>query len=98
MVLISALFLLMRSLIAHRTALAAENLALRQQLALLNRKIHRPQLHRRRRDIEPSIRRRDQRRIIRESVLYSQDGIFSTDRSKNLVIRRYSAIAPCETK
>jgi dTDP-D-glucose 4,6-dehydratase len=27
--------------------LAAENLALRQQLAVLNRKIHRPRLHRR---------------------------------------------------
>jgi putative transposase len=30
-----------------RTALAAENLALRQQLAVLNRKIHRPRLRRR---------------------------------------------------
>src|SRR4030095_4405898 len=47
MVLVSALFLLIRSLILPRTALAAENLALRQQLAVLNRKIHRPQLHRR---------------------------------------------------
>jgi putative transposase len=47
MVLVSALFLLIRSLIVPRTALAAENLALRQQLAVLNRKIHRPQLHRR---------------------------------------------------
>jgi hypothetical protein len=47
MVLISALFSLIRSLIVPRTALAAENLALRQQLAVLNRKIHRPQLHRR---------------------------------------------------
>src|SRR5215813_10978061 len=47
MVLVSALFLLIRSLIIHRTTLAAENLALRQQLAILNRKIHRPQLHRR---------------------------------------------------
>src|SRR5262249_27980168 len=47
MVLISALFVLIRSLIISRTALAAENLALRQQLAVLNRKIHRPQLHRR---------------------------------------------------
>src|SRR5262245_46103958 len=47
MVLVSALFLLIRSLIVHRTALAAENLALRQQLAILNRKIHRPQLRRR---------------------------------------------------
>jgi hypothetical protein len=28
-------------------SLVAENLALRQQLAVLNRKIHRPQLHRR---------------------------------------------------
>jgi putative transposase len=47
MVLVSALFLLIRSLILPRTALEAENLALRQQLAVLNRKIHRPQLHRR---------------------------------------------------
>jgi len=47
MVLVSALFLLIRSLIAPRTALAAENLALRQQLAVLNRKVHRPQLSRR---------------------------------------------------
>jgi transposase InsO family protein len=46
MVFVSALFLLIRSLIVSRTALAAENLALRQQLAVLNRKIHRPQLHR----------------------------------------------------
>ena len=30
-----------------RIALASENLALRQQLAVLNRKIHRPRLHRR---------------------------------------------------
>ena len=45
MVLISALFLLIRSLIVQRTALAAENLALRQQLAVLNRKIHWPQIH-----------------------------------------------------
>src|SRR5262245_37541949 len=47
MVLVSALFLLIRSLIVPRTALAAEILALRQQLAVLNRKIHRPQLRRR---------------------------------------------------
>ena len=47
MALVSALFWLIRSLIAPRTSLAAENLALRQQLALLNRKTHRPQLHRR---------------------------------------------------
>ena len=47
MVLISALFMLIRTLIVSRTALAAENLALRQQLALLNRKIHRLQLRRR---------------------------------------------------
>jgi hypothetical protein len=47
MVLISALFVLIRSLILPRTALAAENLELRQQLAVLNRKIHRQQLHRR---------------------------------------------------
>ena len=46
MVLVSVLFLLIRSLIVSRTALAAENLALRQQLAVLNRKIHRPQLRR----------------------------------------------------
>jgi hypothetical protein len=38
MALVSVLFLLIRSLIISRTALAAENLALRQQLALLNRK------------------------------------------------------------
>ena len=30
-----------------RIAIAVENLALRQQLAVLNRKVHRPQLHRR---------------------------------------------------
>ena len=36
MVFVSALFLLIRSLILPRTALAAENLALRQQLAILN--------------------------------------------------------------
>jgi hypothetical protein len=47
MVIVPALFLFIRSLIVHRTALAAENLALRQQLAVLNRKIHRPQLRRR---------------------------------------------------
>jgi hypothetical protein len=47
MVLVSSLFLLIRSLIVSRTALAVENLALRQQLAVLNRKIHRRQLHRR---------------------------------------------------
>jgi putative transposase len=46
MVLLSALFLLIRGLILPRTSLAAENLALRQQLAILNRKFHRPQLHR----------------------------------------------------
>jgi hypothetical protein len=38
--------LLIRGLILSRTSLAAENLALRQQLAILNRRIHRPQLHR----------------------------------------------------
>ena len=47
MVLISPIFLLIRSLIISRIALAAENLALRQQLAILNRKVHRPKLHRR---------------------------------------------------
>src|SRR5262245_12604578 len=46
MVLISDLFLLIRSMIMPRTALAAENLALRKQLAVINRKVHRPQLHR----------------------------------------------------
>jgi len=46
MVLISALFLLIGSLIVSRKALAVENLALRQQLAVLNRKVHRPQLRR----------------------------------------------------
>ena len=44
MVLVSAHFLLIRSLIVHRTALAAENLSLLQQLAILKRKIHWPQL------------------------------------------------------
>jgi putative transposase len=47
MALVSALFWLIRSLIAPRTSLVAENLALRQQLAVLNRKVRRPQLHRR---------------------------------------------------
>jgi putative transposase len=47
MILVSSLFLLIRSLIVSPTALAVENLALRQQLAVLNRKFHRPQLHRR---------------------------------------------------
>jgi hypothetical protein len=47
MVLVSALFWLIRSLIVPRTSLLAENLALRQQMAILNRKIHRPQLRRR---------------------------------------------------
>src|SRR5262245_25638164 len=46
-VLISALFLLIRSMVVSRTTLAAENFALRQQLAVLNRKIQRPRLHRR---------------------------------------------------
>jgi hypothetical protein len=45
--LVSSLIWHIRSVIVSRTALAAENLALRQQLAVLNRKIHRPQLHRR---------------------------------------------------
>jgi len=39
--------LLIRSLIVSPTALAADNLALRQQLAVPNRKTHRPQLRRR---------------------------------------------------
>jgi hypothetical protein len=47
MALVSALFWLIRGLIAPRTSLVAENLVLRQQLTVLNRKIHRPQLHRR---------------------------------------------------
>jgi transposase InsO family protein len=46
MVLVSSLFWIIRGLIAPRTALAAENLALCQQLAVLNRKIHHPQLRR----------------------------------------------------
>jgi hypothetical protein len=54
--LVSALFWLIRSLIAPRTSLVAENLALRQQLAVLNRKIHRPQLHRRDRFFWGSLR------------------------------------------
>src|SRR5262252_10806093 len=45
--LVSSLIWHIRSLIVSRTALAAENLALRQQMAVLNRKVHRPQLHRR---------------------------------------------------
>jgi len=47
MVPISTLLLLIQSLIVSQTALAAENLALRQQLSVINQKIHRPQLHRR---------------------------------------------------
>jgi len=47
MVLTSALIVLIRTLIMSRTTLAAENLALRQQLTVLNRKIKRPHLHRR---------------------------------------------------
>jgi putative transposase len=47
MVLISALIVLIRTLIMSRTTLAAENLALRQQLTVLNRKIKQPHLHRR---------------------------------------------------
>jgi hypothetical protein len=38
MALVSALFWLVRSLIVHRIALVAENLALRQQLAILTGK------------------------------------------------------------
>jgi hypothetical protein len=142
MALVSALFWLIRSLIAPRTSLVAENLALRQQLAVLNRKVRRPQLHRRDRffwvilsqlwknwrqvliivkpetvikwhrqgfnlywrwkskapvgrpkidkeirdmrrrpEIEPSIRRRDRRRVIREWALHRQDVVFGTDNS-----------------
>jgi len=46
MALVSALFWLIRSLIISRTALAAENLALRQQLAVLDRKIRKPSVSR----------------------------------------------------
>jgi hypothetical protein len=47
MILVSALLGHIRSLIVPRTSLVAENHALRQQLAILNRKIQRPKLHRR---------------------------------------------------
>jgi putative transposase len=47
MFILSALFLFFRSLIAPRLTLATEILALRQQLAVLNRSIKRPQLDRR---------------------------------------------------
>jgi hypothetical protein len=47
MALVSALFFPIRRLIISRTARAAENLALRQQLAVLNPKIRRPRLRRR---------------------------------------------------
>ncbi len=38
---------LLRQLLKRRAALAAENLALRQQVALLQRSVKRPRLHRR---------------------------------------------------
>jgi len=44
MLILSALFLLLRSLILPRLTLAAEILALRQQLVVLNRTVKRPQL------------------------------------------------------
>jgi transposase InsO family protein len=47
MFILSALFLLLRSLVLSRLTLAAENLALRQQLAVLNRTVKRPQLRER---------------------------------------------------
>jgi putative transposase len=47
MFILSALFLIFRSLIAPRLTLATEILALRQQLAVLNRSIKRPQFNRR---------------------------------------------------
>src|SRR5262249_21839859 len=47
MFILSTLFLFFRSLIAPRLTLATEILALRQQLAVLNRSINRPQLDRR---------------------------------------------------
>jgi putative transposase len=47
MFILSALFLLLRSLILPRLTLAAEILALRQQLAVLNRTVKRPQLRER---------------------------------------------------
>jgi hypothetical protein len=47
MFILSALFLLLRSLVLSRLTLAAENLALRQQLAVLNRTVKRLQLRER---------------------------------------------------
>jgi putative transposase len=47
MFILSALFLFIRSLIKPQIVLAAENLALRQQLAVFNRTVKRPQLRRR---------------------------------------------------
>jgi putative transposase len=44
MLILSAFFLMLRPLILPRLTLAAENLALRQQLAVLNRTTKRPQL------------------------------------------------------
>jgi putative transposase len=47
MFILSALFLLLRFLVLSRLTLAVENLALRQQLAVLNRTVKRPQLRER---------------------------------------------------
>ena len=47
MFIFSSLFLLLRCLILPRMTLAAEILALRQQLAVFNRTVKRPQLHHR---------------------------------------------------
>ncbi len=47
MFIFSSLFLILRCLILPRATLAAEILALRQQVAVLNRSVKRPQLHRR---------------------------------------------------
>jgi putative transposase len=46
MFILSAFFLFLRSLIQSRITLSTEILALRQQLAVLNRTVKRPQIHR----------------------------------------------------
>ncbi len=47
MFILSAFFLFLRSLLQSRISLATEILVLRQQLAVINRTVKRPQLHRR---------------------------------------------------